>query len=68
MNDNPRDWVGVCKYCHRDNIGYSRQHDAYYCRRCLVWLEDQCYSGAGDDPDNCPYCKNRPDKPVKEQK
>lgn len=39
----------------------NKQYDAFYCELCNKWLEKKC-----DDP-NCEFCKQRPDKPPKEE-
>lgn len=32
-------------------------HDAYWCERCDIWLEEACTD------QSCVFCKNRPEKP-----
>lgn len=41
---------------------HNEKHDAYYCSKCDIWLENQC----GDD--KCRYCPNRPEKPSQVKK
>jgi|LakMenEpi03Aug12_release.lakeMendotaPanAssembly.Ray.scaffolds.fasta_scaffold3835572_2 hypothetical protein len=44
---------------HEDHdIDFSEAHDAGFCRTCDVWLSSKC-----GDPNGCPYCEARPDKP-----
>jgi hypothetical protein len=45
--------------CHNCNeIGkYSELFDAYFCKKCGIWLEKNC-----GDP-KCLFCLNRPNKP-----
>lgn len=47
-----------CFHC-RTKEAYSEEYDAYYCPKCLFWLEKIC-------PDrSCEYCKDRPKYPIK---
>jgi hypothetical protein len=39
---------------------YNWEHDAYFCVKCVIWIEREC-----GDPD-CTYCANRPPEPKKE--
>lgn len=45
-----------CSQCGSDSVRNDR-HDAYYCPKCLIWLEKAC----GDA--GCFMCKDRPEKP-----
>ncbi len=45
-----------CIHCKTKRV-YSEKYDAYYCPKCLYWLEKIC-------PDrDCEYCKDRPKYP-----
>ncbi len=51
---------GDCIHCGSKKK-YSDKYDAYYCPKCLNWLERIC-------PDrNCEFCKDRPKYPIKNQ-
>ncbi len=50
----------VCPHCTGPRVRNDRW-DAYYCPRCLVWLEKQC-----GDP-GCHMCVGRPEKPPTEE-
>lgn len=52
---------GNCIHCNTPKR-YSDKHDAYYCPKCLYWLEAIC-------PDReCMFCKDRPRYPGQDQK
>lgn len=52
---------GLCYHCG-SKIVNSDRYDANYCPKCLYWTEKIC-------PDRkCPYCKDRPKYPRKNQK
>ena len=42
---------------------YSDKYDAFYCKKCLIWLEEKCSSS-----NHCEYCSKRPEKPTKNLK
>lgn len=48
--------------CNHDKttLDYSEEHDSYFCAKCNEWLENDCKDT------KCEYCKNRPDKPLKD--
>ena len=51
--------VEKCYHC-KSQREYNEEFDAYYCPKCLYWMEKIC-------PDReCSFCKNRPKYPVKE--
>jgi hypothetical protein len=52
-----KDWpVEYCIHCHTHRV-YSEKYDAYYCPKCVFWLEKIC-------PDRkCEFCANRPKYP-----
>lgn len=41
---------------------YSIKYDAYFCKKCNKWLENNC-----KDP-KCNFCLERPDEPIAEGK
>lgn len=45
-----------CQICIKKVTGYNERYDAYYCKKCMEWLENAC-----DDP-KCEFCPNRPEK------
>ena len=49
----------TCAECNTQGVR-SEKYDAYYCKRCNVWLEPRCSLCA------CPYCETRPDKPLRQ--
>lgn len=58
-----KDWpVEYCIHCHTHRA-YSEKYDAYYCPKCVFWLEKIC-------PDRkCEFCSKRPKYPsLKEEK
>ncbi len=40
------------------DVDLSDEYDSAFCRTCDVWLSPKC-----SDPNGCPYCEARPDKP-----
>ena len=57
---NKVDITDCCPLC-KTKTSYSEKYDAYYCPKCLYWLERIC-------PDRgCEFCKNRPKYPKKNQ-
>jgi hypothetical protein len=42
-----------CKHDKR----YFEEYDAFYCIKCMKWLEKKC-----DDPE-CEFCSERPERP-----
>lgn len=55
------DKVEVCFKC-KTQRAYSEKYDAYYCPKCLYWLEKICMDR------KCEFCNKRPRYPVKGQK
>jgi hypothetical protein len=57
---NPIKLCEVCIHCgtHRK---YSEKYDAYYCPKCLYWLEIICSSR------DCEFCSIRPKYPDKKE-
>ena len=49
----------VCS-CGWQAVNYSKEYDAHYCPMCDTWIEKKCSDV------ECEYCKNRPEKPLKE--
>lgn len=47
----------TCDECGSESVR-SEKHDAYFCRKCNVWLEPICPAG-----DECSLCRKRPEKP-----
>jgi len=46
-----------CPHCDSSEEQYNIQFDAWYCRPCGVWIEDEC---GGED---CEFCGERPERP-----
>lgn len=57
MKSDPLAVVPPVHSCGLTAVNHSI-HDAYYCILCNEWMEPVC-----EDPD-CPYCKDRPARPV----
>jgi hypothetical protein len=63
MKQNPGhimedDWkIELCPHCKTERA-YNEEYDAYYCPKCMYWLEHIC-----SDRD-CEYCKDRPKYPI----
>jgi hypothetical protein len=55
------DKTEICCIC-KTKRKYSDKYDAYYCPKCLNWLERICSDR------NCGFCKNRPKYPKENQK
>jgi hypothetical protein len=51
--------IRVCKICEKEVI-YNAVYDAFECLHCNIWTEETCGSV------NCEWCKNRPERPRKE--
>lgn len=45
-----------CPQCGQEAVR-DEKHDAYACKHCDVWLEDQC------EATDCEFCPARPEKP-----
>ena len=41
---------------------YSDKYDSYYCKKCLIWLEEKCTNS------KCEFCSKRPKKPSRNLK
>lgn len=57
MRKNEDDKCPMCKAKRK----YSEKYDAYYCPKCLYWLEKICSDR------ECQYCKDRPKYPKEKQ-
>ena len=50
----------LCIVC-KDEREYIEKHDAYACKTCNSWLENQCEDGT------CEFCVGRPEYPYSKE-
>jgi len=60
MKEKHYDETIKCIHC-KSGRKYSERYDAYYCPKCLYWLEKICADR------KCAFCKDRPKYPRKNQ-